>query len=335
MTLVKLIQTIITLCVLAGVLLLAGCCALSAAGPAIVALSDSISDRRTDQALQQAKSAPLPPLVQRLIDDDDLGWIGQGTSRQPLGIPVGLGLGSAWLPQDPRGRYMLTSQGLYNFATASQTPLSCPETSLRPYMRRLWLDDQHFIWGQCTFQLPTLQPGTVEAVWCGPERTGCGGDELETALAHVLRQSNRVYFGSSEYLFVRLSADAPAHVWVDSAFSAVNSKELIAQAGLVPTAVPSQDGRSIATGTHRRSPDGAYDASFDGARLTIVRTRDGALVSQVRQQDFHQTFGVTSQDMSVAGWTDDSQQVIFLVRTILNSRRSLVQVFALRVEHAP
>jgi hypothetical protein len=331
MTLVKLIQTIITLCVLGGLLMFGGCCALSVAGPAIVALSDSVSDRRTDQALQQAKNAPLPLLVQRLIDDDDLGWMDQGMSRQLPGIPVGLGFGSAWLPQDPRGRYILTSQGLYNFATASQTPLTCTKTSSRPYMRRLWLDDQNFIWGQCTFQLTTLQPGVVEAVRCGPERAGCGGDELATALVQVLRQSNRVYFGSGEYLFVRLSVDAPPHVWVDSAFSAVTSKELIAQAGLVPAAVPSQDGRSIATGTHRRSPDGAYDASFDGARLTIVRTQDGALVTQARQQDFHQTFGVTSQHMSVAGWTDDSHQVIFLVRTILNSRRSLVQVFALRV----
>lgn len=319
------IVVVVTLFVLRDLLLTGGCMALGL----MLGAADVAQAGAAELASQQAKLVPLPPQVQRLTADDYAGWL-----HQPFAYPSDFNTKLGWLSQDPSGRYALTGVGLYDFATNLQTPLNCPRPS-EPGIdtHRRWLDDQVFLWNVCVFQMPSLQPGAVERVWCGPGRASCSEGETLAALANILQRVDRVYreAEAGEYVFVQLSTTStPPHAWAGYGTPSMWGEHLH-QAGLEPKDFPLQDGRSIAFGSHRLSPDGVYDASIDDSGLTVTRTQDGALVAQTRSEDFHATFGITSQRMWVSGWTDDSRQVIFVVQTILQSRRSLAQVFALSI----
>src|SRR3974377_1611315 len=102
----KIIVGAMVLCVLAFVLLVGGCFAVGA----FYAVPESVN---AQQALEQAKHAPLPPHVQRLIEDEYLGYNSKDDS--PYGAIYSSDGG---LAEDPSGKYMLTIDGLFDFASA-------------------------------------------------------------------------------------------------------------------------------------------------------------------------------------------------------------------------
>ncbi len=298
----RIILVAIALYVLAYVLLIGGCVALGA----ISSVSESVQDGLADAAVQQARDAPLPSYVQRLVDAEYLGGISERDPR----LGKILVSDTFWPPQDPSGRYMLTSEGLFDFTTASLTPLNCP--GLMPVtdrfigFRKRWLDDHLFLWGRCVFDRATLQAGAIEEIWCGAGRSSCSHAELLAALTDILTETDRVYVNGNEYLLVKLSSGVPVHLWTEHGLYP-HDKALIAQAGLKPSAVPSQDGRRILYRVDRPSPNGEYDASVDNNTLVIKRTQDGSSIIQVRAEDFHHTFAsVSHQWLGGLGWTDDS-----------------------------
>ena len=153
------------------------------------------------------------------------------------------------------------------------------------------------------------------------------------ALTQIIQRSDKIYYLGHDYegyVFVDLSDTAPPYAWTEG-LPFFESKETEEQVKQNRVEVPSQAGRSIARSTSHPSPDGNYLAAFDGEVLTVTRARDGAVVAQVRRKNFHGVPGNDYQRMNVAGWTDDSRQIIFLVETNFNARRSLAQVFALTV----
>ena len=94
----------IVLVVLASILLIGGCLAVGA----FYAAPDLI---KAELAWEQAKTAPLPPHVQRLIADEYLGFNSKDDS------PYGAIYSSDGGPvQDSSGRYLLTIEGLFDFA---------------------------------------------------------------------------------------------------------------------------------------------------------------------------------------------------------------------------
>src|SRR5512147_2817074 len=125
----------IVLGVLAFMLVIGGCFAVGAFYAAPILIKDQ-------QALEQARHAPLPPHVQRLIEDEYLGWNLKDDS--PYGAIYSSDGG---LAEDPSGRYMLTIDGLFDFASARLTRLDCPGLARsllavgggRINFRRLWL----------------------------------------------------------------------------------------------------------------------------------------------------------------------------------------------------
>jgi hypothetical protein len=323
----KIILGAIALCVLAYVLLIGGCVSLGA----LQAVSEGIQDSAADAAVQQAAHAPLPPHVRRLVDFEFQGW---SSMRDPrLGRIVSTD-DAFWPPQDPGARYLLTSEGLIDFATGSLIALDCP--GLSPVtdrvidFRKRWLDDQLFLWGRCVFDVTTLQSGAIEELWCGAGHSGCTHAELLAAMAEIIPEADRAYANGTEYLLVKLSAGDPVHLWIEHNLYP-HDTALIEQAGLKPIQVPTEAGRAIPP-THRLSPNGEYAATVDGTSLTVKRVQDGLPVVQVRAEDFHHAFATAShQWMGSLGWTNDSRQIIFLVGTSFNVRRSLAQVFTLTV----
>ena len=210
----KIILGAIVLCVLAYVLLIGGCIALIS----IQGVPVLIRAGQDSLALEQAKHAPLPPHVQRLIADEYLGFNAKDDSRYG---PIYSSDGG--LTQDPSGRYLLTSEGLFDFESARLTRLDCPGLlatgGLRINFRRLWLDQQLFLWGRCVYDVRTLQPGPLEDVQCGDRSVGCQGEDFMTVVAPLAWQADRVYktvTSDYEYLFVKLLAGAPARVWAVS-----------------------------------------------------------------------------------------------------------------------
>jgi len=332
----RIILIVIALFILAYILLMGGCAALSV----VVGVSENVQDGLADAAVQQARRAPLPSYVQRLVNAEYLGGIFERDPR------LGEILVSDTLlpPQNLSGRYMLTNEGLFDFATASLTPLDCP--SLRPVtdadgfinFRKRWLDDRLFMWGRCVFDLETLQAGAIEDLWCGAGRSSCSHAELQDALTAIIPKTDQAYVNHDqsldEYLLIDLSSDGrPVHLWTEHSLSSRDVTALLfEQAGLMAIPAPSQDGRAIPPGTHRLSPNGEYDASVAYDTLVIQRAQDGSFVIEARAEDFHQTFANEfPQEMYGLGWTDDSRQIIFLVRASFNGRRSLAQIFVLTI----
>jgi hypothetical protein len=327
------IKIAITLFVLVNVLFFGGCYGLGLALKA----SEEVQNGIDAVAVQQARRALLPPLVRRIVDSEDTG------GRNIYDPRWGAVLAEENLspPQDPSGRYVLTSEGLIDFATASLTKLDCPGLSSGTdrviIFRKHWLDDRLFIWGRCVFDLETLQSGAIEELWCAAGRSGCSHAELLDALAGIIPETERVYVNGTrnfdeEHLLVDLSSDGrPVHLWREQGLPTQNVTALIEQAGLMIIPAPSQDGRTILPGVHRLSPNGEYDASVDDNTLVIQRAQDGSPVIEVRADAFHQTFATSRQRMYGLGWTDDSRQVIFLIETYFNDRRSLAQIFVLMI----
>lgn len=318
----KIILGAVVLCVLAYVLLIGGCIALIP----IYGVPVLIQDRQDSIALEQAKHAPLPPHVQRLIEDEYLGFNPKDDSRYgPIYSSDG---GPA---QDPSGQYMLTSEGLFDFASAKLTRLDCPGFSAtggpRINFRRLWLDKQIFLWGRCVYDVTTLQPGPIEDVRYGAD--GCQGDNFTAMVAPLARQADRVYRAYYEYLFVKLPASAPARVWAVSNLldSTVQSGEL----GHSPLELRQSKGQAAAFGEHSTSPNGEYDASFDSTALTIRRKQNGTLVVQVNFKGSNAGPALFGHAEYILGWTGDSRQVVFLVEEIFGYYRSLAQVFTLTI----
>ena len=327
------IKIVVTLFVLVNVLFLGGCYGLGLALKA----TEKVLNGVDAVAVQQARRVPLPPQVRRIVDFEDTG------GRNIYDPRWGAVLAEQNLspPQDPSGRYVLTSEGLIDFATASLTKLDCPGLSSGTdrviIFRKRWLDDRLFIWGRCVFDLETLQSGDIEELWCGAGRSGCSHAELLDALAGIIPETERVYVSGTpnfdeEHLLVDLSSDGrPIHLWREHGLPSRYVTELIEQGGLVVIPAPSQDGRGILPGVHRLSPNGEYDASVGDNTLVIRRAQDGSPVIEVRADAFHQTFATSRRRMSALGWTDDSRQVIFLIETSFNDRRSLAQIFALMI----
>lgn len=327
------IKIAIALFVLVNVLFLGGCLALGLGLKATEKVLNGIDT----VAVQQARHAQLPPQVRRIVDFEDTG--GRNIHDPRWGAV--LAEQNLSPPQDPSGSYVLTSEGLIDFATASLTKLDCP--GLSPVtdrviiFRKRWLDDRLFIWGRCVFDLETLQSGPIEELWCGVGLSGCSHADLLDALAGIIPETERVYVNGTRYfdeehLLVDLSSDGrPVHLWREQGLPPKNVTALIEQAGLMIIPTPSQDGRSILRGVHRLSPNGEYDASVDDNTLVIQRAQDGSPVIEVRADAFHQTFATSRQRMHALGWTDDSRQVIFLIETSFNNRRSLAQIFALMI----
>ncbi len=310
---------------LAFVLLIGGCFAVGAfyAAPTLI---------RDQQALEQARHAPLPPRVQRLIEDEYLGWNLKDDS--PYG-PIASSDGG--LAENPSGRYMLTIDGLFDFASARLTRLDCPGLSPHPLavggrrinFRRLWLDEQLFIWGRCIYDVRTLQPGPLEDVRCGDSSRGCQRDDFVAVVAPLARQADRVYQtdrSANEYLFVKLPASAPVRAWAVS--NLPNSIVQNAELGHSPIKVPSPNGQAAAFGDHSISPNGEYDASFNNTALTIRRKQDGTLVAQVNFKDSNAEPALFGHAKFILGWTGDSRQVVFLVEGIFGYK-SLAQVLTL------
>lgn len=327
------IKTAIMLFVLVNVLFLGGCYGLGL----VLKASEEVQNGIDALAVQQARRAPLPPQVRRIVDFEDTG--GRNIYDPRWGAV--LAEENLFPPQDPSGSYVLTSEGLIDFATASLTKLDCPGLSSDSdrviIFRKRWLDDRLFIWGLCVFDLETLQAGAIEELWCGAGRSGCSHAELLDALAGILPETERVYVNSisnfdQEHLLVDLSSDGrPVHLWREHGLPTQNVTALIEQAGLMVIPVPAQDGRTILPGVHRLSPNGEYDASVDDNTLVIKRAQDGSPIMEVRADAFHQTLAMSRQRMYGLGWTDDSQQVIFLIETVFNGRRRLAQIFAVMI----
>ncbi len=292
------------LVVLASMLVIGGCFAVGAfyAAPTLI---------KDQQALEQARHAPLPPHVQRLIEDEYLGWNLKDDS--PYG-PIYSSDGG--LAEDPSGRYMLTIEGLFDFASARLTRLDCPGLSPRPLaaggprtnFRRLWLDEQLFIWGRCIYDVRTLQPGPLEVVRCGDASRGCQRDDFVAVVAPLARQADRVYQiarSDYEYLFVELPASAPVRAWAMS--NLPNSIVQNAELGHSPIKVPSPNGQAAAFGDHSISPNGEYDASFNNTALTIRRRQDGTLVAQVNFKDSNVEPALFGHAEYILGWTGASR----------------------------
>jgi hypothetical protein len=327
------IKIVFTLFVLVNVLFLGGCYGLGLALKATEEVLNGIDA----VAVQQARHVPLPPHVRRIVDFEDTG--GRNINDPRWGAV--LAEQNLSPPQDPSGRYVLTSEGLIDFATASLTKLDCPGlssgTDLVIIFRKRWLDDRLFLWGRCVFDLETLQSGAIEEIWCGDGLSSCSHADLLDALAGIIPETERVYVSGTrnfdeEHLLVDLSSDGrPIHLWREHGLPSQYVTALIEQGGLVVIPAPSQDGRSILPGVHRLSPNGEYDASVEDNTLVIRRVQDGSPVIEVRADAFHQTFATSRRRMSGLGWTDDSGQVLFLIETFFNDRRSLAQIFALMI----
>ena len=314
----------IVLVVMAPMLLIGGCLALGAfyAAPELI---------KAEKALEQARYAPLPPHVQRLIEDEYLGFNPKNDSRYGA-----IYSSDGGLAQDPSGRYMLTIEGLFDFASARLTKLDCPGLSAaggpRINFRRLWLDEQLFLWGRCIYDVRTLQPGPLEDVQCGDLSSGCQQDDFMAVVAPLARQADRVYktdWSAYEYLFVKLHAGAPVRAWAVSNLrdSTVQKGEL----GHLPIEVPSSKGQTTAFGEHSISPNGEYDASFDDTALTIRRKQDRKPVAQVKFIGSNARSALFGHAQSILGWTGDSRQIVFLVEGDFGYYRSLAQVFTLTI----
>ena len=320
----KIILGAIVLCVLAFVLLIGGCIALIP----IYGVPVLIQDEQDRMALEQAKYAPLPPHVQRLSEDEYRGFNPKDDPRY-----ASIYSSDGGLPQDPGGRYMLTSEGLFDFAVARLTRLNCPGLPAvggpRINFRRLWLDEQFFLWGRCVYDVTTLQPGPIEDVQCGQRSGGCRGDDFTVVVAPLARQADRVYRTTYEYLFVKLPADTPARVW--ALYQPLDRTVQSGELGHVPLDLPSDKGQAAAFGEHSISPNGEYDASFDSTALTVRRIQNGTPVAQVNFKDFSAGPALFGRADYILGWTGDSRQVVFLVAEGFGYNRSLAQVFTLTI----
>ncbi len=115
------IMSAIVLGVLAFMLLIGGCFAVGAfyAAPTL---------SKDQQALEQARHAPLPPHVQRLIEDEYLGFSSKDDS-----LYGAIYSSDGGLAEDPSGRYMLTIEGLFDFASARLTRLDCRASRRAPW----------------------------------------------------------------------------------------------------------------------------------------------------------------------------------------------------------
>ena len=303
-----------------------GCVAL---GAYYSALEDE-KVRQGEAAMERARNASLPPHVQRLVDEEFLNLY---RNSHPRFSPLYSDVFESAAAQDPSGRYMLTSVGLFDFAMASFTPLDCPKiserTGYRVSFRKRWLDDRLFLWGRCVYDLATLQPGVIEDITCGSSGQACTDEGFTAASAPIVQESDRVYVNDREFLFLKLSGNAPIQVW--SGYPS-NGEAFIQKFGLTPIAVPSPQGRRILVGEHGSSPNGEYDASYDYKTLTVTRIQDGTLVAQVHIDDFHgDPANSLHRGWSILGWTDDSRQLIFLVATTYYRDLHLSQIFALNI----
>ena len=316
------VVSVIVLCILAYVLLIGGCiAAITISGVPVLIKSgqDSI-------ALEQAKHAPLPPHVQRLIEDEYLGYNAKDDSLYGPIVSDDAGI-----PQDPSGRYMLTIEGLFDFASGKLTRLDCP--GLRPTggprlnFRRLWFDEQLFLWGRCVYDVTTLQPGPIEDVFCDAD--GCRQDEFTNVVAPLARQADQVYKTTLHYLFVKRPSGAPARVW--AVYNLLDSTVQSGELGHSPRYLPSFKGQAAVFGEHSISPNGEYDASFDSTALTIKRKQDGKLVAQVNFKDSNAGSALFGHAESILGWTGDSREVVFLVEGDFGYYRSLAQVLTLTI----
>jgi hypothetical protein len=320
----KIILGAIALCVLAFVLLMGGCLALGT----IANVSNSIQDAQGYAALEQARHAPLPPHVQRLVEGE---YVTLYDGDDPRFDSITSSDGA--LSRDPNGRYMLTSEGLFDFAAAKLTKLDCPgppaTSGSRINFRRLWLDEQLFLWGRCVYDVTTLQPGPIEDVQCGERSVGCQGNNLTAVIAALARQADRVYQNDREFLFVKLPVGAPAQVW------SVYPMDRIAQnseLGHTPLKVPRQKSQASGLRAHSSiSPNGEYDASFDLTALTIRRVTNGMLVAQVSFKNSTAGPALFGQGDDILGWTYDSRQVVFLVEGRFGRYGRLYQIFALTI----
>jgi hypothetical protein len=320
----KIILAAITLYVLAYVLLIGGCVALGA----LYGASDRIKDGEDHAALEQARQAPLPPHVQRLIGDEYLGLYPRDDPRYG---PIYSGDGG--LSQDPSGRYMLTSEGLFDFAAARLTQLDCPglpaTSGPRINFRNRWLDEQLFLWGRCVYDVTTLQPGPIEDIQCGERSAGCRGDDFTVVVAPFARQADRVYKTAYEFLFVKLPAGAPARVW--SVYHPVDRIAQNGELGHAPLEAPEYIGQAVGLREHSVSPNGEYDASFDLTALTIRRVQNGTPVVQVNFKDSNAGPALFGRADYILGWTGDSRQVVFLVQESFGRFGSLAQIFTLTI----
>ena len=313
----------IALVVLAPMLMIGGCIALIPIYGSVA----RIKDEQAAMALEQAKHAPLPPHVQRLIEDEYLDFSPRNDPRYGM-----ISLRDSELPQDPSGRYMLTSEGLYDFASTRLTRLACPGLLATGgqwiNFRELWLDEQFFLWGRCIYDVTTLQPGPIEDVRCGAD--ACGGDDFAIVVAPLARQADRAYRTNyDEYLFVKLPAGAPGRVWAVSNLldSAVQSSKL----GPALLEWRRSKGQAAAFGEHSISPNAEYDASFDSTALTIKRVQNRVLVAQVNFKGSKAGPALFGRAKYILGWTGDSRQVVFLVEEDFSYDRRLAQVFTLTI----
>ncbi len=314
----KLILGVIALGVVIFVLLLGGCLALGT----ISNVSSSIQDAQDKAALEQARHAPLPPHVQRLTEDEFMY-----ASSDIF-----------WPTRDSNGRYMLTSEGLFDFAAGKLTKLDCPGLAATSgpliNFRNLWLDEQFFLWGRCVYDVTTLQPGPIEDVHCGDPNTGCGGNDFTTAIAPLARQADRVYQNVNsrrlEFLFVKLpSGGTPAQVW--SVYSPVDRIAQNGELGHTPLKVPQQKKPGGGLRAHNISPNSEYDASLDLTALTIRRVTNGMLVAQVNFKNSTAGPALFGRGDDILGWTSDSRQVVFMVEEDFGRYGSLYQIFALTI----
>ena len=322
----KIILVAIALYVLAYVLLIGGCIALAP----IYGISESIKNQQEMAALEQARHAPLPPHVQLLIEEVFPASYPYPRDDPRYG-PIYLGDGT--LAQDPSGRYMLTSEGLFDFTSAKLTRLDCPglpaTSGFRVNFRLLWLDEQFFLWGRCVYDVTTLRPSPIEDVQCGGQSSECRGDDFTVVVPPLARQADRVYKTLYEYLFFKVLAGAPGQVWVvyQPTDRIVQSGEL----GHAPLELPSSRGQIAGFGEHSISPNGEYDASFDSTALTIKRIQDGTLIERVNFKGSNAEPALSGQANSILGWTGDSRQIVFLMIENFGYYKSLVQIFTLTI----
>lgn len=312
------------------ILLIVGCCAVMPLAIPL-AINNLIRDRDQVDNFEQVLAADLPENVRFLTND---------ANRTTLSYPVTDSSDTYFksLYPSPNGRYLLTSEGFFDFTTGiHHTLVKCPRDSQYvnespPY----WLNDELFIRDRCAFKIlepEKLQAGKFKPNLCREDP--CLETEEQAELELTLKQTDEMLVDEEsnqlDYYFIHYLADGTFYIWRDLISKEDNySLEAIRQSGLPITSIEIQvgteGGRWIEPGTEALSPDRQFKAILDkhpryyrvGYTLTIVRMSDNTVVAQVSVQDIHQTrFKDEWQAMAVHGWTDDSRQIIFSVGTHL------------------
>ncbi len=309
---------IILIIILIMLLFFGGCAAMMGVG--------LVENQRIQNYYEQALNSELPDNIEILVSDQGFSPFYDHNKA---------------VLQNKNGRYAITAQGFYDFTTGKHTTLTCDSNKLNEYKniplsrrnddragKNFWIGDEIFFWRDCVFEAETLRSGTT----IEHQQSYNYSDTLEEANAKVQQvaqeiELDKIYYHCNDcyfdkIYFVQHDSTRPLVIHIIKIGRFIR-KEVLLEIDVPSTLIPNlYEERRVQVNTDRLSPDGRHKAFFDGQTLKVKRVSDDTIVTELNVQEFHKIrswYGRIEihKKMTIDGWTDDSEQIVFSVNTLI------------------